>query len=74
MTRTVEFWSVAELEEVTRVEVEHYVPTPEFDPEGDSLEAYDIKLRDIHGNSWELDVTPEVAKKIYEELKFYFGG
>jgi len=67
------FWSVKDLSACVDVEIEHFIPEDdEYFKKEELLEAYDIKL--IVPNDWdyELDVPPQLAKKLYEKLKEIF--
>lgn len=65
------FWSVAELQIVDNIEIEHYIAEAKGTIK--SIEAYDIKLRDGFQLVAELDITPEMAEELYEKLKEALG-
>ena len=59
------FWSVAELNKVTEIEINHYIPQDD-----ESLEAYDVRMKDPTSlHNFCFDLPPKLAKDLYKKLK-----
>jgi len=62
-------WTIAELQKIDKVEIEHYIPHT-----NEQWEVYDIKLKVNGYVEYELDLPPKIAKKLYKKLHEIFKG